>query len=60
MGKGKGTRSDLHSGTSSSEYLGVSSHKASGKWQAQINVNGSVKPLGVFEDAADAAKAFDR
>jgi hypothetical protein len=43
-----------------SGYIGVSRHKASGKWRAQASVNGKVNPLGDFDDPFSAALAYDR
>ena len=42
-------RSDCKSG-----YTGVSFHKASGKWQASIRVNGRTIHLGIFDDPQEA------
>ena len=44
---------------SSSKFLGVSKHTASGKWQAYIRVNGKNTNLGYFKKEEDAAKAYD-
>ena len=43
-----------------SGYKGVRLHKPSGKWQAYIKVNYKQKSLGLFENKADAAKAYDK
>jgi len=40
-----------------SGVTGVSRHKASGKWQAQIGVGGNTFPLGTFYDIEDAISA---
>lgn len=42
-----------------SGYVGVSFHKKSGRWRADINVNGRQKSLGTFTDPIDAAAAYD-
>jgi hypothetical protein len=47
-------RSDNTSG-----YIGVSWHKKTGKWQAQIRVNDKYKYLGLFEDVEEAARVRD-
>jgi uncharacterized protein len=43
----------------SSKFKGVSSHKASGKWSAQIKIDGENKYLGLFTDEIEAALAYD-
>jgi len=47
----------LKKGTS--KYRGVSFYKKTGKWQAAIGCNGIDKHLGLFENEADAARAYD-
>lgn len=42
-----------------SGYKGVGWNKDRRKWQAQINVRGKYKYLGLFEDVRDAANAYD-
>lgn len=44
---------------STSKYIGVSWHKASKRWIAQVTVNGKGKYLGVFNCEIEAAKAYD-
>lgn len=44
----------------SSRYKGVFWHKATGKWQAQIGLNGLQLPLGYFVIEEAAAHAYDR
>lgn len=44
---------------STSQYKGVSWHKATGKWQAQIEVGNKNKYLGVFSNQRIAARAYD-
>lgn len=41
-----------------SGYKGVSFHKASGKWQATISVDGKSKGLGLFLTPEEAHKAY--
>lgn len=43
---------------SSSKYVGVHMHKLTGKWRAQIQVDGKVKSLGLFstEELAHSAR----
>ena len=43
----------------SSEFRGVSIHKASGKWRAQVQHQGSRRHVGLFTDEAAAARAVD-
>lgn len=45
--------------TGSSEYKGVSWHKAARKWVAYINYNYRRIHLGVFDTEVDAALAYD-
>lgn len=42
-----------------SGYRGVYPHKPSGRWLAQISVDGHVCHLGLFEAVEDAARAYD-
>ena len=42
-----------------SDYTGVSFHKASGKWRAQIYVNGKNKHLGSFHTKEEAAAVYE-
>ncbi len=42
-----------------SGYKGVAWSKAARKWRAQIGINGEHRYLGVFQDPADAARAYD-
>jgi hypothetical protein len=44
---------------SSSGFKGVSWHKPSKKWLAHISVDGKAKHIGIFDDEADAARAYD-
>ena len=44
---------------SSSKYVGVHWHTASGKWQAKITINGKNKHLGLFTDEQEAARVYD-
>lgn len=43
-----------------SGYKGVAWHKATGKWQARISIDGKNKHLGLFEDAISAALCYDK
>ncbi len=43
-----------------SGYIGVSWHRASGKWQAVASVDKRRKHLGLFSDPTVAAQAYDR
>ncbi len=45
--------------TKSSKYRGVTWSKKSNQWQAQIRVAGKLENLGLFDDEAEAARAFD-
>ena len=51
-------RSKNNNGTSM--YKGVSFHKRSNKWLAQIRHNGQRIHLGYFNDESEAARAYDR
>lgn len=42
----------------SSKYPGVTWNKCKGKWESQININGSVRHLGCFEIEIDAATTY--
>jgi len=42
-----------------SGYKGVSLVRKSGKWKAQINIDGKRTYLGVFDDPVAAARAYD-
>lgn len=42
-----------------SKYRGVSFHKPSGKWRAQITHHGKVMYIGIYNTEEDAAKAWD-
>jgi hypothetical protein len=42
-----------------SGYKGVTRHLHQGRWQAQIQVNGSKLYLGLFDSRVDAAKAYN-
>jgi plasmid maintenance system killer protein len=44
---------------SSSKYPGVTWKKRDQKWQAQIQVNGSYRYIGVFDEERSAAKAYE-
>jgi hypothetical protein len=44
----------------SSEYRGSYFHKRLRKWQAQIRVNGTCLTLGTFDNALDAARAYNK
>ena len=41
-----------------SRYRGVYWHNKAGKWYAQISINGRRCHLGLFDDQAEAAKAY--
>lgn len=48
------------SGTGVSRFKGVSFHKATGKWQAQIKLNQKNKYIGLFASEITAAIAYDK
>jgi len=45
--------------SSKSGYKGVSWHKGRGRWAARIMASGRAVSLGYFDDASDAARAYD-
>jgi len=42
-----------------SQYIGVSWHKRSKNWRANIKTNEGLKHLGCFDDEEEAARAYD-
>ena len=44
----------------SSSYIGVSWHRASGRWHGQMRHNGRRISLGYFHTEVDAARAYDK
>jgi hypothetical protein len=44
----------------SSKFKGVTLYRATGKWMAQIQVEGVKRHLGYFTDETDAAAAYDQ
>lgn len=46
--------------TNTSGYIGVTLHRATGRWQAQIAPGGRRLHLGAFDDPAEAAIVRDR
>lgn len=46
-------------GWSKTGYRGVSVHKQSGKYQAFVRKDGKNRHLGLFDEAEDAARAYD-
>jgi hypothetical protein len=47
-------------GEAGSKYRGLTWYKIKSKWQAQIWYDGKQRSLGYFEDAEEAAKAYDK
>ena len=41
-------------------YYGVSLHKTTNKWRAQIQIDGKRKHLGYFSDEKQAAAVFNK
>lgn len=52
-------RSHFKNRPTSSKYKGVTWHKATSKWAAQIMANGKIHHLGLFKDEREAAKAYN-
>ena len=50
-------RKGVSLGQNTSGYLGVSLHKETGKWVANVRVDDHLNYLGIFEDPLEAAKA---
>lgn len=42
----------------SSKYAGVSIHRATGKWQANMRIEGQPRYIGIFDNELDAANAY--
>lgn len=45
---------------SKSGFKGVTPHRQSGKWRAGLRINGVYKSFGLFRNAEDAARAYDK
>jgi hypothetical protein len=56
--RGENQRNGLLYANNTSGYKGVSWHKRSGKWYAQIRVDGDAVYLGSFDILGDAAAAY--
>lgn len=52
------TRNQRRNRRNTSGYKGVTWHKATGKWRAQIQVNGRRKHLGCFDRSVEAYSAY--
>jgi len=58
--KTENVRSQGLSSKSTSGYKGVSLDKPTGRWEAEISVNGKSLYLGMYVNIKDAAFAYDR
>ena len=47
------------SSNNTSGFKGVTTHRQTGKWQAEIKVGGKHRYIGIFDTPEEAAKAYD-
>ena len=59
ISKSNNCRNKSKKQNTSSKFIGVSFHKANGKYVAQININKQNKYIGLYETEEDAGRAFD-
>ena len=60
VNNGQNKQNTFPPSTNTSGYLGVSFHKKSGKWAANIKIDGKMKYLGIHETPELASEAYKK